>query len=347
MRRARAAAAAGAALLILAATAGGGPASGLVLDVPPDGRVYHAAYPDFTDTEDRVRAWRVRRFQETAGKRIAWAYFSNNWKRRIAFPRLAVDRIHAAGSVPFIRIMARSDFEPRGPDERYTLESIAGGGHDVALREWFGGAAAVPFPLLVEFGTEVNGFWFPWNGAWAGGEAGPARFVAAYRHLVELAGEEGADNLTWFFHVNNRSYPRRPWNSIGSYYPGDAYVDWLGVSVYGSLDPAERRFPSFARLLRPAYRRLAALSDEPIAVLEYGTRQGPRKPRWIRNAIRSIARGRFPRVRALAYWNEAFPDGRGGSTDLRIDSDPASRRAYRRGFDRRRLTGRAVFRLRP
>ena len=33
------------------------------------------------------------------------------------------------------------------------------------------GAAAQPFPMLVEFGTEMNGYWFPWNGKWNGAGA--------------------------------------------------------------------------------------------------------------------------------------------------------------------------------
>jgi hypothetical protein len=82
-------------------------------------------------------------------------------------------------------------------------------------------------------------------------------------------------------------------------------------------------------------------------VLEFGTRQGPRKPRWIRRAIRAIASGRFPRVRALAYWNEGFPAGNGGFTNLRIDSDPASLRTYRRSFRRAIFTGRSTFEPRP
>jgi hypothetical protein len=98
----------------------------------------------------------VRRFERLTGKRIAWAYFSNNWTKGIRFPHTAAARIQAAGTVPFIRLMARSGFEEGGPDRHYTLQRIIAGVFDAEIAEWGRAAAAQPFPLLVEFGTEVN-----------------------------------------------------------------------------------------------------------------------------------------------------------------------------------------------
>jgi len=146
-----------------------GPASDLVLAPPGAGRIYHAAFPDFGGPEDRVRAARIHSFERDAGRPIAWAYFSNNWDRGISFPSESVARIVAAGRVPFIRMMARSDYEQGGPDERYTMQSIVDGTWDGDLRRWCLDAAATGVPLLIDFGIEVNGDWFPWNGRWNGG----------------------------------------------------------------------------------------------------------------------------------------------------------------------------------
>jgi hypothetical protein len=302
-----------------------------------------------------VRARYVRHFQRLAGKRIAWTYFSDNWTRRIRFPLANVRRIHSTGSVPFVRLMARSDFDPGGPDERYTMQRIIDGEFDADLAGWAVAAASLPYPLLIEFGTEVNGFWFPWNGSWAGGGGtdgygdpalpdGPERFVDAYRHVHDAIEGAGADNLTWFWHVDAHGYPEVAWNEIANYYPGDAYVDWIGVSVYGPLTPDEGWGRGFAAKLARAYPGLAALSPEkPLAVLEYGARQGRRKAGWIRDAIRAIASGRFPRVRGLAYWHEGWQNGDGSYSRLYLDSDPRSLRAYRRGVGRHIFTGRAAF----
>jgi hypothetical protein len=58
-------------------------------------------------------------------------------------------------------------------------------------------AAALNYPLLVEYGTEMNGRWFSWNGVWNGlgvtrgyGDNeepdGPERFRDAYRYLIDV-----------------------------------------------------------------------------------------------------------------------------------------------------------------
>jgi hypothetical protein len=327
----------------------------LKLVPPADGRVYHAAYPDFRDTEDHVTVSRLRGFEHLAGREIAWAYFSNNWGRQIRFPGRAVRRIQSTGSVPFVRLMARTGWRPGGPDPRYRLQRIIDGDFDRELIAWGRAAARWTKPLLIEFGTEVNGSWFPWNGKWNGGGRrdgfgdpsrpdGPERFRAAYRHVRSMIEAGGARNLTWFFHADDNSWPRKRWNSIASYYPGDRWVDWIGVSVYGPLSRDEPWRPAFSRAMARVYPRLAALSDKPIAVLEFGAMQGAPKAAWFRDALKTIASRRYPRLRAASVWSEAWPNGDGSISNLKIDSDPQTLSAYRRFAGRPIFSSEAVFR---
>jgi hypothetical protein len=335
----------------------------VVLAPPPHGRIYHAAFPDFGGPEDRVRVSRIHSFERLAGRRVAWAYFSNNWFRgRIRFPAKNVRTIANAGRVPFIRMMARSGFGT-GRDPNFRMQSIIDGDWDPQLTHWCDRARATGIPLLVEFGTEVNGDWFPWNGRWNGaGHAdgygdrdvadGPERFRDAYRHIVDICRSEGATNLTWFFHVDVGAWPKQPWNTrFANYYPGDAYVDWIGISDYGPLEPRER-WVSFRRRLDHVYRGIARLSPtKPIAVLEYGAAEDwgrPRhKARWIRRAIHAVASHRWPRIRALSYWHERWRNGNGSISDLHVDSSPRALRACRHSVRRRILTARPRFVPRP
>jgi hypothetical protein len=284
-------------------------------------------------------------------------YFSDNWMGRIRFPSRNVRIIHDAGRVPFVRLMARSTWRSGGPDPVYTLQRIIDGAFDADLTTWFTAARDASIPMLVEFGTEVNGDWFPWNGRWNGGGTttgygdpeladGPERFRDAYRHLVELARGAGASDLTWVFHVNGDSWPRRAWNTPSAYYPGDDYVDWIGVSIYGS-QRADEYYGSFRRLLDEACPALCSLSvDKPIAVLEWGIAQRPShgtKAGWIRNALRALRNGRWSRVKAVSYWHEDWREADGSVTDLRIDSSRAALQAYRRGVASPRFVTRPVW----
>jgi hypothetical protein len=123
-------------------------------------------------------------------------------------------------------------------------------------------------------------------------------------------------------------------------------VDWIGLSDYGPQKPGEP-WVSFRRRLDRVYDRVTALGPEPIAMLEYGASEQPGQPRrkagWIRRAIRDVAADRWPRLDALSYWNEAWRNGDGSVSDLRIDSSRRSLRAYRRGIGRHVFTSQARF----
>ena len=241
--------------------------------------IYHAAFPDFGGTEDVVSRERINNFETLAKKEITWAYFSNNWYSNIQFPRAEVNIIRAAGKVPFIRMMPRSNFDEGGPDPVYTMQKIINGDFDSAITQWAITAASTLTPLLVEFGTEVNGNWFPWNGQYNGGGTtagygdpnfpdGPERFRDAYRHIIDICRANGANNITWFFHVDAYSSPNSAWNTIENYYPGDNYIDWLGVSIYGPQENGED-VQSFSEILDDVYPTLSNLANKPIAILEF------------------------------------------------------------------------------
>lgn len=257
------------------------------LDVPETG-IYLSAFPGFGATEDLVSEANLRDFEAIAGHPVVWAYFSNNWFHGIQFPQTCVDKIHKVGRVPFIRMMMRSE-DGRLPDSHYSLQQIIEGRFDPELTKWAEEAKLTRLPLMVEFGTEVNGDWFPWNGKWNGGGVtddfgdptladGPERFQAAYRHIVNLFRRQEASNVSWVYHVTAQSSPNVSWNSIASYYPGDDFVDWIGVSVYGPQKVTDSAGESFSQILDRAYTELTALSPtKPIAVLEWGITEPARQ----------------------------------------------------------------------
>ena len=72
----------------------------------------------------------------------------------------------------------------------------------------------------------------------------------------------------WSLHVDAYSEPNIKWNSIEKYYPGDNYIDWIGVSVYGPQEPDEE-YQEFSEIMNDVYPTLVSLGDKPIAILEF------------------------------------------------------------------------------
>ena len=122
--------------------------------------------------------------------------------------------------------------------------------------------------MIVSFGDEMNGDWFPWSGAYYGGAKpvpgrpneweGPELFKRAFRYVVERVRARGAHNIQWIFQTNNYSFPMETWNFAPAYYPGSEYVDWLGMSVYGQQFNDEP-WANFLPLIEWPYEEMAAI----------------------------------------------------------------------------------------
>jgi hypothetical protein len=297
---------------------------------PPAGRWYSGVFPGGQDGMcSDVTPADLAAYRRATGKAPTWVYFCHNWYEGAAFPESTASWIRANGSIPYVRMMMLSSRAIPCPDPRYRLENIVRGRLDAELRDWMRAARRFGSPLLAEYGVEVNGFWFPWNGLW-NRENGTyqdavARFRDAYRHIIRLAREEGAYNVRWVFHVDPWDEPLDDWNHFEHYYPGDQWIDWVGVSVYGRQAPSDRYYPTFRQQMDRVYRRLTAMTAKPVIVCEFGTIEDTGQPAWARAALDDLLAGRWPRVIGFSWWNAAFyndvvnPDGR---SDMRVQHNP-------------------------
>ena len=332
--------------------------------LPPGGRLYHGVFPGgLSGDEDDVTTGQVGSYEGLVGQQVAWVYFSHNWFRGRRFPVDTATWIRGRGSVPFIRLMLRSEADMDVREPLYTLQRILDGDFDADLRRWARDASDFGTAVVVEYGTECNGNWFQWNAQWHGkrnktgfGDPdafdGAERFVAAYRHIVQTMRAEGADNVTWCFHVNNEDYPERNWNRMELYYPGDDVVDWLGVSCYGAETPIDDWPPeAFRWQLDQAYPRLRAIAPaKPIMVMELGCtagRAGVEPGAWAQAALTDLFAGRWPAVRGFNWWNEAWEndDDPAHDTTMRVEDVPALATAFNDtlGANAAKLQTRPVF----
>src|SRR5581483_2417544 len=106
------------------------------------------------------------------------------------------------------------------------------------------------------------------------------------------------------------------------YYPGDAYVDWVGIDGYNwGTSQSWSSWQSLADIVGPVYRDYAA--KKPIMVAETASAEaGGDKAAWIQAAASSLARD-FPAVRAF-LWFEVSKE-----TDWRVESSTSALAAFR------------------
>ena len=232
----------------------------------------------------------------------------------IYYPQL--DAIHDHGAVPMIT------WEPQTSSEgRIDLNSIADGSLDGYIGDAARTAAAWGKPLMIRFGQEMNGSWYPWSPAYGNSAQS---YVRAWRHVVRTFRRAGADNVDWIWTPYVETGNDLP---IARFYPGDRFVDWAGVDGYNW--GGRFAWKSFRELFARSYRRLVRLTTRPLIIGEVGCGEvGGDKARWLRVMLRRDV-PRMTHFRAILWFDQVDKKG-----DLRVDTSGPALRSFRRWTDR-------------
>ncbi len=109
----------------------------------------------------------------------------------------------------------------------YSLDRIAAGDFDPYLREWGHALAQWGHPVMLRFGHEMNGNWYPWSEGINGNTEGD--YVAAWRHVHDVVASTGAGNISWVWNPNVPYWGSTP---LAQLYPGSGYVDAVALDGY-------------------------------------------------------------------------------------------------------------------
>ncbi len=308
---------------------------------PPVNGMYLGAYVDYLRGDAQSLTNNLNSFKASTGKALAWSIVLNEWGSGLQFPWYESWAAYQNGSTPLVRVLPRSvNWETSNPDPYLRLEYLNRGDYDAQIRQWADVARQLPFPIFVEFAPEANGNWYQWSGVFY--DNGPALYKAVYQRFINICRQEGATNITWFFHMNNIANPVGPNNLMAQYYPGDDYIDWLGLSVVGALYQSDY-WDTFQNLLDPGYKEMSTVSTiKPIAIVEAGVIESHQDPNakaaWITEAYNVMKSGDYTRIKAFSYWN--VPSWTVEGNDMRINSSFQSLQAIRSMFlDNFFLTG--------
>ena len=148
----------------------------------------------------------------------------------------------------------------------------------------------------------MNGDWCQYCAYWTSQDA--ELFRAAWRHVYRVFADEGATNVLWMWNPHDRSFPDFRYNHPALYYPGNEFVDLVGMTGYcnGTYFPNETWRP-FDEIYAPMYAEYAAMfPDKPFVITEFACSAiGGDKAAWIRDALRRLPS--YPRIRLAIWWN--------------------------------------------
>jgi beta-mannanase len=176
--------------------------------------------------------------------------------------------------------------------------AIASGQYDANIANVCSAAGKLRSSVTIRWAHEMDdkSGQFTWS-RWA-----PADYISAYRKFVN-------ECRTWAPMAKFMWSPKGESN-MNEYYPGDSFVDVVGLSVFGLQQYDQDKFGhsrTFAETIAPAYK-LASIHERPIIVAELGyAGDASYVQQWAASVTHKDPA--FPQLTAVVYFNdkEVYP----------------------------------------
>ncbi|MFJ4850572.1 MULTISPECIES: glycoside hydrolase family 26 protein [unclassified Streptomyces] len=160
-----------------------------------------------------------------------------------------------------------------------TLADIAAGKDDDYIKEYATAVRKLNLPVVLDFADEFNGGWENWGTK----HVTAAEFVAAWRHIHDVFADAGAANVIWAWSPNVINPVKQV--ELKPYYPGDGYVDWVGMIGYFTLQSDN----AFDSVFGPTMRQVRTFSKKPFIIVETAAEPGERRRADVRNLFEGVA----------------------------------------------------------
>ena len=242
------------------------------------------------------------------------------------FPREAMDNAAQAGKI--VQLTFQTYYQ-KG-DNRGVLYAILRGDYDKEIERYAQEIKDFGKPILFRLNNEMNGDWCPYSSYHHSKDTDI--FIAVWRYFYDKFQEEGADNLLWVWNPNGEDMPGFAWNNALLYYPGDEYVDIVGLTAYntGTYYRGEK-WTSFDDLYRPLYFQYANLSAKPLMITEFGSSSsGGDKIAWLQDMFTRIPK--YPRLKQIIWWNGIDWDGTKPARIYRLDESEEMLEVFKEGL---------------
>jgi beta-mannanase len=254
--------------------------------------------------------------QRTVGRKPDYLPTFVHWGNNSDFPSKMAEYAYLQRQTLVIYWEAM-DYNAENPetDGRFSYGEILTGKFDGYLETFAGVAAKYGRPIILIPFEEMNGNWYPWAVTLNGNT--PQKHIDAYRYVRRFF--DKATNVKFGWAINNDSIPDTQDSEPLTYYPGDKYVDYVGVNGFNFGDP----WQSWTEVFDDSLKKLATL-NKPIIIFSMASGTDTKKEKWITTAGEEISS--YDKLEGWIWFNQKKEQ------DWRIWSDPRSLRAFKRSM---------------
>ncbi len=235
-----------------------------------------------------------------------------------------INKVIEEGYVPMITL--EDHFPNAGPAVKQpNLYSIVEGHFDAFFSQWAKEIKQVKGVVLLRILHEFNGDWYPW--CIVNNDKNPELLIKAFRHIHDIFNKQEVTNIKFIWCPNSISFPQEKWNFIMDAYPGDAYVDFVGLDIYNGAEKS-RIWRSFRKEgIENYFIVTQKLAHKPLFVCEAASRErnetesksSQDKSEWIRQMGMAITSD-MSKIKLLTWFNE--------KETFKINSSPGAKGAY-------------------
>ncbi len=186
------------------------------------------------------------------------------------FPRYEAAQAARGGALPLIQVNPRN----------VSLAGIAAGRYDAYLWKYARAVRSFRCRLVLSFGHEMNGTWYSWGRP----RTSPATFIAAWRHIYRIFREGHVHNVTWSWDPDHVWQPGHGGSWASEWWPGAAYVDWVGVDGY------QRSGDTFQSIFAKQLANVRSFTSKPVFIAETGVQPGADQPAQIAGLFAALRR---------------------------------------------------------
>jgi mannan endo-1,4-beta-mannosidase len=193
--------------------------------------------------------------------------------------------------------------------------AVIAGSDDSALGFYGRAVAAYRKPVVISIDPEMNGAWYSYGTK----KISHTEFVTLFRHVHDVIEKSGAHNVVWVWAVSN-SAPITHTPLLHELYPGDAYVDWVGVDgYYVHLDV------HFKEIFTRVFDRIRSFTKRPFIISETSVQPGPYAAQCVQDLFAGV--NSTPDLVGFIWFD--YNKLSVGREDWRLEDDQAVATAFR------------------
>ena len=172
------------------------------------------------------------------------------------------------------------------PSGRPVKEVLCGGSQQAKMESWLAvvadflkslkTAGGEPIPVIFRPWHEMHGGWF-W---WGKDSCTPEEYQHLFRHTVKMLSAFGVDNCLYCYSPGGS--PNETEESFMKFYPGDEYVDMIGVDIYSGTDRQD--YINKVKNEFEVIAKVAAKHGKLVCFAETGQRDTT-DPQWFTQAL--------------------------------------------------------------